>query len=263
MSDGATLAINEWWPAGMPKAQTLLFLHFFGGSGDTWREVCEKMSAQGYTCVAPDQRGFGASAAQKDGTDFSLAAMTSDALALCRALAPEPVVIVAHSMGGKITLAALAQGVPNVAGIVLLAASPPVPEPMSDADRARMLAGVDDETAARATAAEITAAPLPLPLLERFLRDSVRVNPAAWRSWLETENRLDISAQVGTLPIPALVAVGDADKAFTAAVMRAGALPHLPRAGDVRTVAQSGHLIPLEQPAATAALIAELLQRVR
>ncbi|MBC8141465.1 MAG: alpha/beta fold hydrolase, partial [Armatimonadetes bacterium] len=53
---------------------TVLLLHFFGGSGDTWTETVAELTARGFPCLAPDLRGFGENRA----ADVSFAANVSD-----------------------------------------------------------------------------------------------------------------------------------------------------------------------------------------
>ena len=96
---------------GQPGA-VILALHGFGDAGDlTFEGAARAWSARGIAVYAPDQRGFGANASRHDwpGAD----ALAGDAAALSRWLRARypgvPLVVVGHSMGGGVALAAAAQ----------------------------------------------------------------------------------------------------------------------------------------------------------
>ncbi len=106
------LPLHTWPAEGQPRA-VILALHGFGDAGDlTFEYAARAWSARGITVYAPDQRGFGANASRHDwpGVD----ALVGDAVALSheiRARHPGlPLVVVGHSMGGGIALAAAAEG---------------------------------------------------------------------------------------------------------------------------------------------------------
>ena len=106
------LPLHAWPAHGEPRA-VILALHGFGDAGDlTFEGAARAWSARGIAVYAPDQRGFGANASRHDwpGVD----ALAGDAAALSRWLRARhpglPLVVVGHSMGGGIALAAAAQG---------------------------------------------------------------------------------------------------------------------------------------------------------
>lgn len=223
---------------------TLLFLHSFGGSGGTWAEGVEILVGCGFMCLTPDLRGFGDSHTVGD---FSFPANVRDVLAICESLAGDEVILVGHSMGGKIALAVASQQPENVVGLVLIAPSPPTPEPMLEEERMRLLVGVGSRKVAEKTLTQIVAAPLSASRQERFLHDSVRVKPAAWREWLEDGTRQDIAPSLGIVTVPSLILVGAEDKTITRELVEREVEPHC-RNATVSTVADAAHLIPLEQP---------------
>lgn len=228
---------------------TLVLLHFFGGAGDTWRETVAELDGYGFSCFAPNLRGFGGNRAD----DVSFAANVSDVRAICESLGDAPVILAGHSMSGKIALAVAGiSPPPNIVGLVLIAASPPTPEPMAESERNRLLNGANPSE----TLEMITANPLPAPLRERFLRDCARVSPEAWREWLEVGSKEDISASLAPVAVPALVIVGAEDDGMTAELMKTALLPHLPNAALIVTIADAAHLVPMEQPVRLAEAIA-------
>lgn len=107
-----TLALLSWPTRGAPRA-AILALHGFGDSGElTFDGAAAYWAARGIAVYAPDQRGFGANPSRKrwPGPD----ALVADAIALAarvRARHPGiPLVVVGHSMGGGVALAAAAEG---------------------------------------------------------------------------------------------------------------------------------------------------------
>lgn len=237
----------------MKTKPTLLFLHFFGGSGSTWAECAAILAGEGFPCLTPDLRGFGDS---RTVGDFSFAANVRDVRAICDSLAGEEVILIGHSMGGKIALAVASERPESVVGLVLVAPSPPTPEPMPDDERMRLLVGLGDRHAAEETLSKITAGPLSVGLRERFLRDSVRVKPAAWREWLEDGTRQDISEEIAPVVVPTLILVGAEDETITRELMGREVVPHCTNCV-VETVPDAAHLIPLEQPEPLSKRIAE------
>jgi len=120
--------------AGPPV--TIVLLHHFGGSARTWDPMIDHLRAE-LDCVAPDLRGFGA--AHAFAGPYTVDQYADDVARLVDRLALERFVLVGHSMGGKIALALAARRPAGLASLVLLAPSPPAPEPMSEEDRSAAL----------------------------------------------------------------------------------------------------------------------------
>jgi acylglycerol lipase len=106
------LAMTRWPSDGPPRA-VILALHGFGDAGPlTFAAAAAHWSERGIAVYAPDHRGFGANFSRKrwPGAD----ALISDAVAHSRQLRAShpglPLVVVGHSMGAGIALAAAAQG---------------------------------------------------------------------------------------------------------------------------------------------------------
>jgi pimeloyl-ACP methyl ester carboxylesterase len=170
--------------------------------------------------------------------------------------------VLGHSLGGKIASVvaarALAGELPPPAGVVLLAASPPVPEPRAEERRELMLSWVEDGPLDASAASEFIAAnvggPLELAAAERAVTDLLRTSPTAWRDWLESGSREDVSGRVGVLDLPALILAGGADGDLGEDAQRELNGAVYPRATFV-TLPGAGHLLPLERPREVAAAI--------
>lgn len=228
----------------------LVFAHYFGGSARSWTALVDALGGA-FDCIVPDLPGFGDTPPPRD---LSLGAH-ADALAAIAG--PAPFVAVGHSMGGKIALALAARRPAALTRLVLLAASPPTPEPMTEADRQASLDAYGSRRTARQQLSEI-AGRLPPEALKVAVDDELRVAEPAWRWWLERGSREDISEATRGLELPTLVVSGDDDKVFgadTAPAIAAGLAD-----ARLRVVADAGHLLPLERPQVTAALIRDFVR---
>jgi pimeloyl-ACP methyl ester carboxylesterase len=78
----------------------LVFLHYWGGSSRTWRAVVDALPTR-YRIIAPDLRGWGASAAP-DTDAYTLADFAADVEQLLTTLEVRQYILIGHSMGGKI-----------------------------------------------------------------------------------------------------------------------------------------------------------------
>jgi pimeloyl-ACP methyl ester carboxylesterase len=117
--------------AGSPA---LVFLHYFAGSLRSWVHVAGDLSRT-YRCLRIDLPGFGRSPPLPAFSVDAVAGMIAQHIA-GRYLGTY--VLVGHSMGGKLALACAADPPPDLAGVVLVAPSPPTPEPMDEKERARL-----------------------------------------------------------------------------------------------------------------------------
>ncbi len=240
---------------------TLVFLHALGASAREWEQVIDHLP--GYECVALDLPGFGDAAKTGHADVVTMTDWLADEI---RSRQPNPCVLVGHSMGGKIATLVAARaasgeiGLSSVLGVVLVAASPPSPEPMEEDRRAEMIGWFADGQASREDAATFvdanTATPLPDVLRDRAIDDVLRSNRAAWLGWLERGSREDWSADAGRITLPALIVAGAEDGDLDADAQRRLNQPHYVTA-ELRVVADAAHLIPYEQPEALAALIRE------
>ncbi|MBJ6123695.1 alpha/beta hydrolase [Sphingomonas mollis] len=241
----------------MKDAPVIVLLHALGASARSFDAVVDRLA--GYACIAIDLPGFGNAVGD---TDFTVEEMADHVAAIIRARIDGPWVIVGHSMGGKIAtiLAARSEhgALPGLAGVVLIAASPPSPEPIDDDRRAMMIGwaakGPLTEDEATNFVSENIAAPLPDAVMAAAVVDVRRSDSAAWLAWLERGSREDWSGRIGVLHLPALIVAGSADGDLGEANQRRLNAPHYANA-DVAVIDGAAHLMPLEQPAAVADLI--------
>lgn len=218
----------------------LVFLHSFGGSARAWDPVIERLRGE-HDYDAPDLRGFGSARALSG--PYTVDAYADDVAGLIAQLGFERYIVIGHSMGGKIALALAARRPEGLEALVLLAPSPPTPEPIGD--RAAMLAAYGDRGAALATAKRIAKRPLAPALLDRVVEDLLRSAKPAWSAWVQEGSCEDISTKVGRLSVPALVLSGTDDAAIPTPVLTSEVMPCLLH-GELMTIAGAGHLLQLE-----------------
>ena len=248
---------------------TLFFLHHLGGSRRTWTPVLELL-ADAVPVVAMDLPGFG-DAARTHG--YTVADMVHAVTRTIRSHNPRHWLIVGHSMGAKVATAVARAvedgdtGLAGLSGLILIAGSPPGPEPMEREKRDTLLSWFQgDKESSRREAEryveESVSRPLTAERFELAVRDVLRANRAAWVAWLESGSREDWAGRVGRLHTPALVIAGEEDDALGPAAQRQWMLPHLHQPS-LTTLSGTGHLLPLECPNVLAPRILEHAALVR
>lgn len=242
------------------KLPTLVFLHYFGGSSRAWAETIALLAGS-YHCVAPDMRGFGASDASP-AKNYSVSDYADDAADLISAITIENYSIIGHSMGGKIALALAARNPKGLRSLILLAPSPPTPEPMLEETRAKLLASHGNRRVASETISEAVSAKLSDEVFERTVNDNLRTSKAAWKSWLTGGSREDISPKIEQINVPVLVVAGEKDEAMTPQLLEREVVRRIAGARLV-VVPKVKHLLPLEVPSTVANLIREHCENPR
>ncbi|CAN5638687.1 alpha/beta hydrolase [soil metagenome] len=232
---------------------SLIFLHYFGGSSLAWTEVIEEL-AKDYHCLAPDLRGFGTSDALPE--NYAVKDYADDVSNLISVLTIEDFVLIGHSMGGKIALALAARKPKGLHSLILLAPSPPTPEPIKEDERAKLLATHGNARVATDTVCKAAEEKLSSEVFECAVNDNLRSSDAAWRAWLERGSREDISSEVGQINVPVLVAAGEKDEIITAKLLKREIVRRVKNARLV-VVSEVKHLLPLEAAAGITSLIRE------
>jgi pimeloyl-ACP methyl ester carboxylesterase len=230
---------------------TFVLMHFLGGSHRTWYPTLPWLDAT-HRCVALDTAGFG-DAAHIDG--YSVAAMADHVDRTIRERGLTDCVLVGHSMTGKVAVVLASRQPDYLRGLVLVAPSPPGPQPMTEADRDKQRAYGKTRAEAEAFVDESSAVRLPDDAREVAVADAQRVNLDAWRAWVDHGSREDWSERLGTLDYPVLLVCGELDQQVPAAEeQRRTTLAAFPR-GQVEIMPGAGHLMPLQTPRPLAELM--------
>jgi pimeloyl-ACP methyl ester carboxylesterase len=232
---------------------TIFVLHALGMSAREFDGVAARLADTG-DVVALDLPGFGDASAA---SGVSVADMAALVVRKVRRHAPGRWLLVGHSMGGKIASVVASRalagehGLFGLSGVVLLAASPPTPEPMSDADRAEKRAMADggalDAASARSFVDANVGAPLDASVDAVAVADVQRASAEAWTAWFDRGSREDWSEAVGVLDVPAVILAGGSDGDLGESAQRELNGRVYPRAR-VQVLEGAGHLLPIERP---------------
>lgn len=233
-------------------APALVFLHYWGGSSRTWRRVIEALAPE-FRTVAIDQRGWGRSEAPATG--YALADMANDVEGVIEALDLERYILIGHSMGGKVSQLMASRHPRGLAGLALIAPSPPSPLNLPLEVRQGMVRAYDTRASIIATVEQVLAPKGLTPEdLETVIADSLAGASAAKKAWPLFASQEDIAAAVVGIDIPTLVVSGEGDRVDPPHVLRRELLPRLPQA-QLHVLPGVGHLLPYEAPDDVAALI--------
>ncbi|WP_299207251.1 alpha/beta hydrolase [uncultured Tateyamaria sp.] len=93
---GHTFTVRTW---GDPAHPMILMLHGFPEYGGAWDEIATRLSDR-YYCVAPDQRGYGASYAPDEVGEYATSKLVGDMVHL---IADQgPVIVMGHDWGASV-----------------------------------------------------------------------------------------------------------------------------------------------------------------
>jgi pimeloyl-ACP methyl ester carboxylesterase len=233
-------------------APALVFLHYWGGSSRTWRHVTAALRP-GFRTIALDQRGWGQS--DKPSAGYMLADLANDAQALIENLDLDRYILVGHSMGGKVAQLLASRRPSGLAGLVLVAPSPPSPLHLPLEIRQGMVGAYNSRESIIATLTQVlTATPLHPDDLEMVIADSLQGGAAAKSAWPLAASQEDITAQATQIHVPTLVVSGAEDRVDPPAILRQELLPRIAQAR-LHVLPGIGHLSPLEAPDDLTALI--------
>ncbi|MES2464987.1 MAG: alpha/beta hydrolase [Armatimonadota bacterium] len=235
---------------------TLVFLHYFGGSAREWDDLTGAIGDD-HPCLALNLRGHGGRG-DGDGYERGIDALVYEVAADIEEARLTDYVIVGHSMGGKVALALAAQQPSGLRGLLLLAPSPPTPEPISDKDRAESLATWGDREASDLCLQRITNLPVTAEAAARFTEDNLRTTEAVWQWWYRTGSREDISGRMMDVAVPVWIMTGSEDSVISPQVQQSETAAPLANSRLVR-IPGAGHLLNDEVPRTVEAALRQFI----
>jgi pimeloyl-ACP methyl ester carboxylesterase len=230
---------------------TLVFLHYFGGSSRTWKKVIELLKVT-FRCIAIDLPGFGFSA-PLSGT-ATVERVAEKIAGLLKKVEIKKYVLVGHSMGGKIVMQLASLSLPTIQQVVLVAPSPPTPEPANDAKRKELLDAHGDRKALEKLAKGLLAKPLTAIEFNAIIEDNLRIHKMAWSDWINVGSKEDISPQLKNIQVPVTVISGQKDPNFPTQFLQKEIGCYLPQAKFIE-IENAGHLLPVEAPGLVADVV--------
>lgn len=257
-SNGVHINVRELG-FGNADAPALVFLHYWGGSSRTWDDVIAALPNE-YRTVATDHRGWGDS--DKPADHYALADLADDTQRVIDALGLRRFVLIGHSMGGKVAQLLATRRPQGLAGLVLVAPSPPVPLALPPEALAAMEGAYGSRASVEATIDGMLCAKRLSPAhREQVIEDSLRGGPEAKAAWPRHASQEDISGEVALIDVPTVVIAGELDRVDSVATLRDELLPRIPQA-QMHVLPGTGHLSPLESPDQVAALIHALINDI-
>lgn len=103
--NGLTFDVRDAGPADGP---VVVLLHGFPQHNDSWDAVIERLTARGYRCLAPNQRGYSPGARPSRRRDYRIPELVGDVGALIDASGAQHVHLVGHDWGAAVAWAAAA-----------------------------------------------------------------------------------------------------------------------------------------------------------
>lgn len=250
---GRWATISQLYDGGV--AETLVFLHGFGGTRHAWDRVIERLDPQRYRPLALDLPGHGDLSSYKRPITF--AGCVEEVLAA----APERFALCGYSMGGRIAQQVALAAPERISRLVLVSTSPGIEDPDERAKR---------READRRLAEDLERLPFE-DFIERwrtqplFADDPPEIGALAREDQLRNDRHALATAMrgigtgemeplwqlFGELTMPVTIVVGNRDAKFRALgeCMRA-LLP----AGHLVSIA-GGHRLPLENAAGLAGVL--------
>ncbi len=264
-ADGLDLHLLEWSEAGVP----LLLLHGFGNEAHIWDDFAPEVAPY-YRTLALDHRGHGESSWDPE-RRYDLDTLVRDVEAVTAALDIERLVLVGHTLGGRVATLFAGRHCERMAGLVLVDIGPELD--VRGVTRIRMEAESGAEVSFESIDAYARLLSLHYPTarpraLLRMARHGVRerddgrfvprmdpaLGGAAGRNEVpqeaEARERRIIAEQweaLGRIPCPTLVVRGAASDVFapdTADKM----VEEVLRQGRLAVVAQAGHSVMTDNP---------------
>ncbi len=221
----------------------VILIHGWCGNSDYWHAQFDALKAR-YTVVAVDLAGHGASGANR--TDWSTANYAADLASIARQLPESRIVLVGHSMGATVALAAAPRIGPRVIGIIAVDALRSVGmPPLSAGEIAAKVAPFrsDFVGATRALVTDMLFEKGADPLLvQKVAYDMSLRSPAVAVPTLEKLLGLDLAPLLANVRVP--VYAINSDLAPTDAERIRKSLPDF----TLDVLPHTGHFLMLEAP---------------
>lgn len=112
---------------GPADGPVVVLLHGFPQSNSSWERIISLLTAQGYRCLAPNQRGYSPGARPLRRRDYRATELVKDTLALIDASGAERVHLVGHDWGAAVAWSVAGYAPERLASLSALS----VPHPMA------------------------------------------------------------------------------------------------------------------------------------
>lgn len=163
----------------MGDGPPLVVLHGLLGSGDNWQPLAKKWSEH-FTVLMPDLRNHGRS---PHSPDAGFTHMAQDVVELLDAHGHAQVVVLGHSLGGKVAMQLALDFPERETGLVVVDIAPRA-YPLVHEPLLRALIGVDlGQFATRSEVDSVLAGPIPQPAIRQWLLKNLGRDAAGKLMW--------------------------------------------------------------------------------
>ncbi|KAF2801290.1 alpha/beta-hydrolase [Mytilinidion resinicola] len=283
ISPSITLHTLVSTPAQPSSRPSLLLLHFWGGSHHTYHPSISLLQDH-YQIIAPSLRGWGMSSAPVDVTAYRIVDYVADIVALLLhlntqqlALSANGVIVVGHSMGGKLAQVLLnnVEVASLVRGLILIAPAPAGSFALSENMRAQQIHAYDSVESASFVVENVLlgeAENVTEATRVDLAKGMVAGSPGARAAWPEYGMAEDYErAVVGSVEryqreqgvLKVLIIAGELDRVEEPGNVESRVAVVLRNSGadvKIEQIAGVGHLIPLEAPESMAAAVTAFVE---
>jgi 3-oxoadipate enol-lactonase len=245
----------------------VVLLHGLACGQRMWFHQVRELRSR-FRVITYDQRGHGGTDAPAAASSYSAALLARDLVGVLDTLKIERAAIVGFSLGGGPALALAASQPQRVSRLVLADVGAGADDPVKIEAMARRWVTLIDQGAGDELVCEMLRSDLFKVYARRNTRRRdhmaalIRATAARGLRFLLTEvlakrkSLFRLTGMLQTLRVPTLVMVGEQDYVCSkAARLMAQSIPN----AELKVIAGSGHMAPLEQPAAFSAALLEFL----
>jgi non-heme chloroperoxidase len=230
---------------GDPGGEPIVFVHPHADSWFSFSRVLSLLPAR-YHAYALDQRGHGDS--ERPACCYGIDDLAADIVAFLDAVGITRATLVGHSASGFIVRRVAETHPDRVARLVLINGAVALPTQVRREMQAAVRALRDPLPVAfvRELHASVAHVPLPEPIFERLVAQSLKAPARVWRDGLEGLLGFDDAAELGRIVAPTLLMWGERDGLFSQEEQKrlAAAIP----GARLRTIPETGHSPHLERP---------------
>lgn len=229
-----------------PHAETLLFIHGLGSSGQDWENQIEYFKAD-YQILVVDLRGHGKS--EKPNIPYSVCMFAEDISQLLHQLSMEKLHVIGHSLGGMIAFELALRHSEFIKTLTIINSAPKVEFPslafkLGFYLRSFSVKLFGMKKLSKTLADKLLPKPEQAQLRETFIRRWLENEPRAYLNALKAFPGWDVMEKLSSLHCPTHIVTGDRD--YTSIAFKQSYMKLIPNAS-MTIIPDSGHLTIVDQ----------------